>query len=234
MGGPGGKKWPPEHTAVAPSLQVPCSPPLPPSVCRSDLTQKCFFSCLLNSDGLVCAALSPFAANHCGSCLPFLQGRGGVEGGILGFCSIVLCLTLRFPGTVDVCDALGMVLLCIKDSSRHGPGESTAEPRGVLSGHGAEIPGLAYLKRSVLKGANTRTLYLFAALFLLVSSLAFFWVLLSELSGPVRHKPPSLWAREGGSTFTIAEMTVSWWKDCTSSWRITFWASARVSWFRQE
>jgi len=76
--------------------------------------QKCLFSCMLNSDGLVRAALSPFAANHCGSCLPFLQGLGAVEGEILGFCSIILCFRLRFPGTVKLCNALGIVLLCIR------------------------------------------------------------------------------------------------------------------------
>lgn len=208
--GTGAKKWLPACTGVAPRLQVPCSPPLPHSVCRSDLTQKCLFSCALNSEGLVCAALSPFAANHYASCLPFLQGQGGVEGEIPGFCSIILYFTPRFPGTVKFCNALGMFLLCFKDSSWQGPEESTsAEPKGVFSGCGAEIPSLAFLKKGMLKGADTRTLYPFTALLLLVPSPAVLWVLLSELSGPVRHNPPSLLAREGDSAFSIAEMTYS-------------------------
>lgn len=148
-----GKKWPPDCKAVALSLQVPWSLPLPCSMCMSDLMQKRLFSCTLNSNGLVCAALSPFAPKHCSSCLPFLQGQGDMEGEILGFYSIVLSFTPRFPGTVEVCDALGMVLLCIKDSSQQGPAESaSAELRSVLSGHEANIAGLVFLKKYVLKG----------------------------------------------------------------------------------
>lgn len=58
-----------------------------------------------------------------------------------------------------------MFLLCIKDSSWQGPGESaSAEPKYVLSGHRAEIPSLAFLKKSVLKGADTRTLFVYCSL----------------------------------------------------------------------
>lgn len=153
MRGLWGKKWPPECKAVALSLQVPWSPPLPCSLCMSDLMQKCLFSCTPNSNGVVCAALSPFTPKHCASCLPFLQGQEEVEGGILGFCSIVLSFTPRFPGTLEVCNALGMVLLCIQDSSQQGPAESaSAEPRAVLSGHEADIAGLVFLNKYVLKG----------------------------------------------------------------------------------
>lgn len=137
MRGLWGKKWPPECKAVALSLQVPWSPPLPRSMCMSDLMQKCLFSCTPNSNGMVCAAL----------------GQGEVEGEILGFCSIVLSFTPRFPGTLEVCNALGMVLLCIQDSSQQGPAESaSAESRAVLSRHEADIAGLVFLKKYVLKG----------------------------------------------------------------------------------
>lgn len=89
--------------------------------------------CVLTSDGLMCAALSPFAANHWASCLPFLQGQGGLEPEVLGFCSIVLCFTPRFPGTVELCDALGIVLLCTKNSSWQGLGENTStELKGIF------------------------------------------------------------------------------------------------------
>lgn len=44
----------------------------------------------------------------------------------------------------------------------------------------------------------------------------------------VRHKPPSLANKKGGNAFSIEDMTVSRWKDCTSSWRITFQASAWI------
>lgn len=124
--------------------------------------------------------------------------------------SFSISFTPRFPGTAEFCNALDMFLLCFKDSSWQGPEESTsAEPKGVSSGCGTEIPSLAFLKKSMLKGADPRTLYPFTALFLLVLSSAVLWVLLSELSGPVRHKPPSLLAREGDSVFSIAEMTKS-------------------------
>lgn len=158
------KKWPSECTGVAPRLQVPAHLPFHALCAGVTWHRSAAFFCVLHSAGLECAALSPFATNHCASCLSFLQGKGVVEGAILVSAALSSLSLVDFLAQSNF--VMHWVCFCsASDSSWQGSGEGTsAEPKGVLSEHRAEIPSLAFLKKNVLKGAGTRTLFVYCSL----------------------------------------------------------------------
>lgn len=187
----------PECAVVAPRLQVPGSPPLP--VLRAEVTWCRSASsrarwAVMAQRVLLCLPLQQTTVL---AVCPFCKDREVWRTENEVFWSTVLCFTPWFPGAVKLCDGLDMFLLFIKDSSWQGPEESTsAEPKGVISAHETEISSLAFLKEYVGwdRYKVSFCLLLFSHWSLLPSV---YWVLLSEFSGLVRHKPPSVVIRKG-------------------------------------